>query len=108
MDASNGNGSYRFGRLEIRPDEHMALVDDRPLSLTRQELHLLATLAGHPQRILTREQLSEQAWGRPVRHADRSVDVYVSRLRAKLAVALPEARLIQTHSGIGYRFSPDP
>ena len=107
MIQGNGNGSYRFGRLEIRPEEHMALVDGRPLSLTRQELHLLATLATHPQRILTRGQLSEQAWGRPARHADRSVDVYVSRLRAKLADALPEAKLIQTHSGIGYRFSPE-
>ena len=107
MNASNGNGDYRFGRLEIRPDEHAALVDGRPLSLTRQELHLLTTLAGNPQRILTREELCELAWGRPFSHSDRSVDVYVSRLRAKLAEALPEAQLIRTHSGIGYRFSPD-
>ena len=107
MAESNGNGSYRFGRLEIRPREYTALVDGRPLSLTRQELHLLAALASHPERILTRDQLAEQAWGRPVRHEDRSVDVYVSRLRAKLGDALPEAKLIQTHSGIGYRFSPE-
>ena len=104
---SSGNGSYRFGRLEIRPGEQTALVDGRPLSLTRQELNLLTTLASHPQRILTRDQLAEQAWGRPVRHEDRSVDVYVSRLRAKLADALPETKLIRTHSGIGYRFSPE-
>ena len=107
MNPSDGNGAFRYGRLEIRPGEQTALVDGRPLSLTRQELHLLAALAGHPQRILTREQLSEQAWGRPFSHSDRSVDVYVSRLRAKLADALPETQLIRTHSGIGYRFSPD-
>ena len=106
MEDTDGNGAFRFGRLEIRPGEQTALVDGRPLSLTRQELHLLATLADHPQRILTREQLSEQAWGRPFSGADRSVDVYVSRLRAKLAEALPDAELIRTHSGIGYRFSP--
>ena len=95
------------GRLEIRPEEHAALVDGRPLSLTMRELQLLATLAAHPQRIMTRDELFTEVWGSEPRSDDRSVDVYVSRLRAKLAAALPELRLIHTHNGIGYRFSPD-
>ena len=94
-------------RLEIRPGEHAALVDGRPLSLTMRELQLLITLSSHPQRIMTREELYAEVWGREPRHADRSVDVYVSRLRSKLGEALPELRLIHTHNGIGYRFSPD-
>jgi DNA-binding response OmpR family regulator len=98
---------YRAGRLEIRPDEHVALVDGRPLSLTMRELQLLTTLAAHPQRILTRDELYAEVWGREQRHSDRSVDVYVSRLRAKLAQALPKQSLIHTHTGIGYRFSAD-
>ena len=96
-----------MGRLEVRTEEHAALVDGRPLSLTLRELQLLATLARHPQRIMTREELFAAVWGGCPRRDDRSVDVYVSRLRAKLAEALPEARLIHTHNGIGYRFSPD-
>ena len=95
------------GRLEIRPEQHAALVDGRPLSLTMRELQLLTTLASHPQRIMTREELYAEVWGGRPRHADRSVDVYVSRLRAKLGAALPETQLIHTHNGIGYRFSPD-
>jgi DNA-binding response OmpR family regulator len=95
------------GRLEIRPEEHAALVDGRPLSLTMRELQLLVTLAAHPQRIMTREELFAEVWGTEPRRDDRSVDVYVSRLRAKLGEALPELRLIHTHNGIGYRFSPD-
>jgi DNA-binding response OmpR family regulator len=95
------------GRLEIRPEEHAALVDGRPLSLTMRELQLLITLAEHPQRIMTREELFSEVWGSQPRRDDRSVDVYVSRLRAKLGEALPEAQLIHTHNGIGYRFSPD-
>jgi len=95
------------GRFEIRPDEHAALVDGRPLSLTMRELQLLVTLAEHPQRIMTREELFAAVWGSEPRRDDRSVDVYVSRLRAKLGEALPEARLIHTHNGIGYRFSLD-
>lgn len=93
--------------LEIRSEEHAALVDGRPLSLTMRELQLLEALAANPQRILTREELYAEVWGREPRHADRSVDVYVSRLRSKLSVAMPGKRLIYTHSGIGYRFSPD-
>ena len=107
MVGENGNSPQLAERLEIRPDEHAALVDGRPLSLTMRELQLLVTLAAHPQRIMTREELYEEVWGREPRNADRSVDVYVSRLRSKLGEALPELRLIHTHNGIGYRFSPD-
>ena len=97
----------RMGRLEIKPEQHAALVDGRPLSLTVRELQLLVTLAEHPQRIMTREELFSHVWGGRPRRDDRSVDVYVSRLRAKLGQALPDRRLIHTHTGIGYRFSPD-
>jgi DNA-binding response OmpR family regulator len=93
--------------LEVRPEEHAALVDGRPLSLTVRELQLLTMLATHPHRILTREELYTEVWGGSLRHSDRSVDVYVSRLRAKLDAALPDRRLIHTHNGIGYRYSPD-
>jgi DNA-binding response OmpR family regulator len=97
----------RMGRLEIKPEEHAALVDGRPLSLTVRELQLLVTLAEHPLRIMTREELFAEVWGGRPRSDDRSVDVYVSRLRAKLGQALPDRRLIYTHNGIGYRFSPE-
>src|ERR1041384_6167939 len=97
----------RMGRLEVKPEEHAALVDGRPLSLTVRELQLLVTLSEHPQRIMTREELFAQVWGGRPRGDARSVDVYVSRLRAKLGAALPGSRLIHTHNGIGYRFSPE-
>lgn len=108
MAIGSANSSQRLaGRLEVRPDEHAALVDGRPLSLTMRELQLLVTLSAHPQRIMTREELYTEVWGSEPRSDDRSVDVYVSRLRAKLGEALPELKLIHTHNGIGYRFSPD-
>jgi DNA-binding response OmpR family regulator len=98
---------FQAGRLELRPDEHAALVDGRPLTLTVRELQLLTALASRPQRIMTRQELYEEVWGRGPRGADRSLDVYISRLRAKLGQALPGLRLIHTHTGIGYRFSPE-
>jgi len=95
------------GRLEIRPDDHAALVDGRPLRLTVTELQLLSELANNPERVMTREELCARVWGRSFRKSDRSVDVYVARLRAKLGNALPGRRFIHTHTGIGYRFSPE-
>jgi len=94
------------GRLEIRPADHSALVDGRPLVLTVKELQVLTELAHHAERVMTREELYESVWGRSYRKNDRSVDVYVGRLRAKLERALPGRRFIHTHTGLGYRFSP--
>jgi len=95
------------GRLEIRPADHAALVDGRPLTLTVTELQLLTELAHNPERVMTREELCSRVWGREYRKSDRSVDVYVGRLRTKLANALPGRSFIHTHTGIGYRFSPE-
>lgn len=98
----------RVGRLEIRPNEHTVLLEGVPLVLTVREAALLSELATHPDRVLTREELYAAVWGGTFRPSDRSVDVYVSRLRSKLAGALPGAAFIHTHFGIGYRFSAAP
>ena len=95
------------GRLEIRPADHAALVDGRPLTLTVTELQLLTELAHNAERVMTRQELTSRVWGRDYRKSDRSVDVYIGRLRTKLGRALPGRRFIHTHTGIGYRFSPE-
>jgi DNA-binding response OmpR family regulator len=94
------------GRLEIRPAEFAALVDGRPLTLTVRELQVLTELAQNAERVMTRQELYQAVWGRQYRKSDRSVDVYVGRLRTKLGRVLPGRRFIHTHTGIGYRFSP--
>ena len=71
------------GRLEIRPADHAALVDGRPLVLTVRELQLLTELAHNAERVMTREELYETVWGRSYKQSDRSVDVYVGRLRVE-------------------------
>ena len=99
---------YRAADLEIRPDEHMVLARGRALTLSVRELDVLAALADHAGRIISRDQLYAAVWGGTLRHDDRSVDVYIHKLRTKLAEALPEWRFIHTHFGFGYRFSPEP
>jgi len=96
------------GDLEIRPGDFLAIARGRVMQLSVRELELLAALARTPGRILARGDLYEQVWGGPLRDDDRSVDVYIHKLRAKLAAAVPESRYIHTHFGLGYRFSPEP
>jgi DNA-binding response OmpR family regulator len=72
-----------------------------------RELELLAALARRQGRIVPREELYGTVWGAPMRAADRSVDVYVHKLRTKLAAALPQWEFIHTHFGFGYRFQAE-
>ena len=97
----------QVGDLEIRPDEFVALASGQPLALTVRELELLTALAEREGRIVSRRELYGAVWGEEYRKSDRSVDVYVGKLRSKLEAALPGRRLIHTHFGFGYRLSCD-
>lgn len=108
MELTQASEVLRAGDLEVRPGDHLALAQGRALSLSERELALLAALARRQGRIVPREELYETVWGAPLRAQDRSVDVYVHKLRSKLARAVPECRFIHTHFGFGYRFEPEP
>jgi DNA-binding response OmpR family regulator len=96
----------RSGDLEVRPEEFVALAGGRPLPLTARELDLLTALVERANRVVSRAELYQVVWGLPYRKSDRSVDVYVGKLRQKLEDALPGRRFIHTHFGFGYRFTP--
>jgi DNA-binding response OmpR family regulator len=96
------------GPLEIRLSDSLVLAGHRPLNLSVREFRVLCALARRAQRIVSRAELYEAVWQAPLRDGDRSVDVYVHRLRAKLEAALPDWRFIHTHIGFGYRFSSEP
>jgi DNA-binding response OmpR family regulator len=104
MEAATDEACLRAGDLELRPAEFIAVAGDTPLELTARELHLLTALVEREGRIVSREELYRTVWGEGYRKSDRSVDVYVGRLRQKLADALPGQHLIHTHFGFGYRF----
>lgn len=96
------------GPLRIMPGEHLARADGRALMLSIRELRLLAEMARREDHIVTREELFRLVWGREMRTRDRSVDVYVRKLRVKLEAALPAWAFIHTHFGLGYRLSAEP
>jgi DNA-binding response OmpR family regulator len=108
MEAASIGETIRVGDLEIRPGEFTVLARGRPVALTPRELALLTALARRPNRIVSRAELYSAVWQRPFQGDNRSVDVYVGKLRHKLEEALPGQRYIHTHFGFGYRFSPEP
>ncbi len=97
-----------MGPLEIAPEQHLARVRGHALTLSIRELRLLTELARRADRIVSREELFGLVWEREMRAGDRSVDVYVRKLRVKLDSVLPEWSFIHTHFGFGYRLAPEP
>jgi DNA-binding response OmpR family regulator len=107
-DARTSTEPLSVGELEIRADQFQAFASGASVDLTRREFELIQLLAEAEGTVLQREEIYERVWGYAMVHGDRSVDVFVRKLRQKLEKASPEWRYIHTHFGIGYRFAPEP
>ena len=107
MEPMRDDEVLRAGDLEVRPHDHLALVRGRTLPLSVRELDLLAALLRRQGKVVPRDELYSSVWGAPLRSSDRSVDVYIHKLRAKLARVQPEYRYVHTHFGFGYRLAPE-
>lgn len=86
-----------IGELRVLPEEFVAELRGRPLSLTNKEFRLLVLFARNPRRLLRREVIADAVWDGPLR--GRTIDVHVARLRAQL----PKGA-IETVIRLGYRF----
>jgi DNA-binding response OmpR family regulator len=106
-EARAETGPVVAGELEIRADQFQAFVGSQSLDLTRREFELLQLLADARGTVLQREEIYQRVWGYAMAHGDRSVDVFVRKLRQKLETASSGWRYIHTHFGIGYRFDPE-
>ena len=96
------------GPLELMPAEYLGKVNGTTLTLSIIELRMLTVFARRADRIVSREELYESVWGREFRPGERSIDVYVHKLRVKLEAALPGWVFIHTHFRFGYRLAPEP
>lgn len=101
-------GPIEAAELEIRSDRYQAFVGGESLDLTRREFELLHLLAEARGQVLEREAIYQRVWGYAMAHGDRSVDVFVRKLRQKLEKRSPGWAYIHTHFGVGYRFDPEP
>jgi DNA-binding response OmpR family regulator len=97
----------RIANLEIRPAEFQILADGKRVNLTVREFQTFIVLAERPDRVVTRPEIYERVWGGQMAYRDRSVDVFVRKVRRKLLESAPKWVYVHTHFGIGYRFSPE-
>jgi DNA-binding response OmpR family regulator len=96
-----------IGEVDVRPDQYQAFVHGHSLALTRREYQLIELLARAGGEVLAREEIYECLWGGEMIRNDRSVDVFVHKLRRKLESASPSWRYVHTHFGIGYRLAAE-
>jgi DNA-binding response OmpR family regulator len=99
--------ALEIGEITIRPDLYQAYAGGESLELTAREFEILHLLS-QADRVLRREEIYERVWGYAMAHGDRSVDVFVRKLRQKLRQGSPRWHYIHTHFGVGYRFAPEP
>jgi len=102
------NGAIEHPGLVIDSELRRAFVDGEDAGLTVLEFRLLHAMASESGRALTRDQLRRRVWGMPHTKRDRSVDVCVRKLRAKLDDRSRTHTYIHTHPGVGYRFAAEP
>ena len=100
-------GPLGAGELELRADQFQAFVRTPSVDLTRREFEVLQLLAQAKGKVLQREEIYQAVWGYTMAHGDRSVDVFVRKVRQKLENVSPEWNYIHTHFGVGYRFDPE-
>jgi DNA-binding response OmpR family regulator len=99
-------GPLTGGELEIRADQFQAFAAGHSVDLTRREFEVLQLLAQAEGKVLQREEIYQAVWGYTMAHGDRSVDVFIRKLRQRLEKASPDWSYIHTHFGVGYRFDP--
>jgi len=94
--------------LVIDPDQVQAFVGGETVGFTPREFEVLYALARAEGKPIPRERVYREVWGYEMMRGDRSVDVFVRKVRQKLAAARPDRSYVQTHYGVGYRFESAP
>ncbi len=100
-------GPLVAAELEVRADQFQGFVRGASVDLTRREFEVLQLLAQAEGKVLQREEIYQAVWGYAMAHGDRSVDVFIRKVRQKLEKASPDWSYIHTHFGVGYRFDPE-
>ncbi len=106
LESASMQQQSRFGDIEVRREQGVALKGGVELNLTKTEFRLLCEFADHAGMVLSRDQLLERVWGYEYLGDSRLVDAHVRRLRVKIEDHPDEPKLIITARGIGYRLIP--
>jgi DNA-binding response OmpR family regulator len=101
-------GEINVEELRLDPRNVQAYIDGESAELTPTEFRLIYALALDQGRVLTRDELLQRVWGRRASHRDRTVDVFVRKLREKIDARSSTNTFIQTRYGVGYKLDPAP
>jgi len=104
--ATERNEAIRVEELLIDPESVQAYIDDRSAGLTPTEFRLLYALAQESPRVVTRDELLQRIWGRRLTRRDRTVDVFVRKLREKIDAQSSRHAFVHTRYGVGYKLEP--
>ncbi len=107
-DGEEGHGPIEAGAMVLNRARQTLFVEENEVELSATEYKLLKALMEHPNRVLDRDRLMNLTHGRDFMAFDRSIDVHVSKLRAKLAPYPHLRKCIKTVWGTGYMFVEDP
>lgn len=98
-------GVLQEGRIRLDREAHLVTVDGAPVGLTPSEFDLLSTLMTTPGRAFSRLELLDRIQGTAYEGYERTIDVHVKNLRAKLEEDAHNPQYIETVYGVGYRFA---
>lgn len=90
---------YRVGNITINKEKHLVTINDKPLEMPKKEFNLLLLLTSRPSKVFTREEIFNKIWGDDIFVGDRTIDVYIRKLREKIGDSA-----IKTIKGVGYKF----
>ncbi len=107
QEAQRGD-SIEVEELRVDPRSVQAYIDGESVELTRTEFRLLYTLALEQGRVLTRDELLQKIWGRRLTRRDRTVDVFIRKLREKIDFRTPRHNFVHTRYGVGYKLEAQP
>lgn len=88
-----------FGNLLINKERHLIEIEHKTIEIPKKEFNLLLLLTSKPSRVFTREEIFDHIWGSDVYVSDRTIDVYIRKLREKIGLDR-----IKTIKGVGYKF----
>ena len=97
----------RIGDLTLDPDAHTVRLNSERVELTRSEFDLLSVLMASPGRAFSRTELLDRLQGHVIEGYERTVDVHIKNLRAKIEENPRKPRYVETVYGVGYRMNPE-
>ncbi len=99
VNGENPGAVLKFNGLVIDSEKHMVYVGEKAITLPRKEFKLLQLLTSKPSRVFTRDEIFDQLWGSDIFVGDRTIDVYIRKLRERIG----DTRIV-TIKGVGYKF----